>query len=169
MNLDVQVRGAKELARKLEALGKDLATPRPFYKLACVETLRWINQNFDADGKMISNGQGWAPFKPQLVYGRLARGRWVGKGKARRFDTSAKLLRDTGRLRASIRWFTSDHLGKVYTQLSYAVAHHHGAPSRGLPSRAIIPSPYHVGKLIMQKADAWVAQRIAARGLKRVA
>lgn len=167
MPLDIEVRGARELNRKLDALARDLGHPRPIFKAAVVETMRWCDRNFQQDGALAMPG-GWAPFKPQRVAGELQRGRWVGRGKSRRFDTSAKLLRDTGRLRGSIRGFSSDRGGKVFTQLPYAIVHHHGAKGHGLPSRPIIPYTYQVAPLILQKAKEWVSRVLAERRLKGV-
>ena len=53
----------------------------------------WVQKNFKGEGKAVG---GWAPFK--------AGGRWR---KGFGLDTSAKLLQDTGALRASFLPFAS--------------------------------------------------------------
>ena len=87
--------------------------------------MRWINQNFKTQGKNVG---GWAPFK----YG----GRKLPGGQ---IDKTAKLLQDTGRLRASFSPFYGRNFAGVGTDLNYAVTHEFGLPHKNLPDRRMLP------------------------------
>ena len=97
------------------------------YARAAVYLDRWAQVNIRTEGKNVG---GWVPFK----YG----GRWVdGSGdKPGYFDPAAKLLRDTGRLAASILPFSSDTNAGIMTDLPYARFHNEG---EGTPERRIMP------------------------------
>ncbi len=70
---------------------------------------RWVKKNFASEGGSVG---GWKPFQ----YG----GRVMPDGT---IDTSAKLLQDTGRLRASFLPFHSDKIAGIGTDLPYAEPH----------------------------------------------
>lgn len=86
---------------------------------------QWVQFNFKTQGKNVG---GWPPFKyPE--YGRYL----PGKG----WDPSAKLLQDTGRLRASHIPFYNKQSGGIGSDLPYAKFHHEGIGH--LPQRRTLP------------------------------
>lgn len=90
---------------------------------------RWVQKNFRTEG---GNVGGWPRF--------AAGGRSTRKG----FDTSAKLLQDTGRLRASFSPFATRDNAGVYSDLDYSKPHQEGI---GVPQRRMLP------KIVEVRAD----------------
>ncbi len=89
---------------------------------------RWVQTNFKTQGGNVGKWQKFALRKD----GR--RGRWI-KGKG--LDESAKLLQDTGRLRASFRPFASIGNAGIGSDVKYAEAHEKGEGH--LPLRRMLP------------------------------
>lgn len=129
IKVNVKVRGVRGMQRRLAVTGARLKNRIVPNKAVSVWLTRWVNQNFKTQGGKVG---GWTPFK----HG----GRWVGKGRTRRFDTSAKLLQDTGKLKASYKGFYSNRFAGVGTDVTYAKKHEFGVPSRRLPARRMLPT-----------------------------
>jgi phage gpG-like protein len=95
--------------RKLARIGREL-NKRGLLKAIGLRQLRWIDQNFQQEGRMAG---GWVPLSPNTVAGRR-----LG---------SSKILQDTGKLRMS---FNSRLEGEdtlwVGSQLDVAEWHHFG-------------------------------------------
>lgn len=83
---------------------------------------RWVQKNFKTEG---GNVGGWLPLK--------AGGRYV---KNQGFDSAAKILQDTGRLRASFSPFSTKVNAGVYSDLDYSEIHEKG---QGVPERRMLP------------------------------
>lgn len=109
---------AVSAGRKVKAVG-ELATPM---KRASIYLDRWVQQNFKTEG---GNVGGWQPF---AFGGRLIPGGGL--------DTSAKLLQDTGRLRASFTPYHSKKDAGIFSELDYSEKHHEGI---GIPQRRLLP------------------------------
>lgn len=86
--------------------------------------LRWINENFKTEGGKV--GQ-WEKFK----YG--------GRVKKGKINTSAKLLQDTGRLRASFDYKATKSNVTIGSNLKYSKYHEGGVPQHNLPIRRMLP------------------------------
>ncbi len=117
--------GSKPALKKLRQLIKTVKDTRRPNKQVSVWLLRWVNENFKSQGGKVG---GWKPFK---LGGRRLRGGGI--------DTSAKLLQDTGRLRASFNRFYSRREAGVGSSLSYSLTHERGLPHKNLPARRMIP------------------------------
>ena len=122
-SIDIKMKPtAKELKRRhdrrLKEL-KDLTTPM---RQASTYLDRWVQQNFKTEG---GKGEKWQPFK---VGGRYKNGK---------IDTSAKLLQDTGRLRASFLPFATRKNAGIGSDLPYSEAHEKGLGH--LPKRRMLP------------------------------
>lgn len=84
---------------------------------------RWVQANFRGEGDLVG---GWTPF--------ARGGRWVpGVG----LDTSARLLQDTGALRASFRAFWDSDVVGIGSDLHYSAYHEDG--TNFLPQRRMLP------------------------------
>ena len=83
---------------------------------------RWVQKNFRSEG---GNVGGWKPLK--------AGGRWV---KNQGFDSSAKTLQDTGRLRSSFKPFADKNRAGIGSALEYSINHEEGI---GVPVRRMLP------------------------------
>lgn len=117
---------AQRQKQRLEKL-KQLNVP---LTRASVHLDRWVQKNFKTEG---GNVGGWLP---------LAKGGRHIKGKG--LDSSAKLLQDTGRLRASFSPFATRDNAGIYSDLDYSEHHEEG---QGVPVRRMLP------KWIEVKAD----------------
>jgi len=111
----------KKLAEVSAKAGGKLKNMRPAMKQVSVFLDAWVQQNFRTEGGKVG---GWEPFK---AGGRYIRGT---------LDTSAKLLQDTGALRASYRAFASSNNAGIGSRLPYAETHEEGI---GVPARRMVP------------------------------
>jgi len=128
-NAPIQFRISPSLARLRAAMrgaAHEMADLRIPHRQIAVFLDRWVQQNFRTEGGEVG---GWQPF--------AIGGRWVGRGSTRRFDPAAKLLQDTGRLRASYESFYSARDAGIGSNLDYAEPQNDG--TRTLPARRMIP------------------------------
>lgn len=97
-----------------------------------------VLRNFRDQGH---EGKAWSPFK--------AGGRWHGRGKDRRLDTGAKLLMDTGALRASFVPFSDatragvgarSYVPKGTGEAPWDLAAIHEFGTSTIPARPMLPS-----------------------------
>ena len=91
---------------------------------------------------------GWEPFR----YG----GRLTNKG----VDTSAKLLQDTGRLRASFTPFHTLKTAGIFSDLDYAKNHQEGI---GTPERRLLPKNAEVKEDIRNIVKGHVARALRVK------
>lgn len=84
---------------------------------------QWVQKNFKGEGQAVG---GWAPFQ--------AGGRWR---KGFGIDATAKLLQDTGALRASFLPFASKRDAGIGSLLPYSKSHEKGEGA--LPVRRMLP------------------------------
>lgn len=128
MTVKVTIRPKVTLNRKtqlaLENLASKMKHPESANLQVSTYLMRWVNENFRTEGKLVG---GWEPFKQG---GRRLKGGFI--------DKTAKLLDDTGQLRASYLPFYNRVNAGVGSELPYAEYHQRGT-SRGLPSRSMIP------------------------------
>ena len=96
---------------------------------AAASELRDLVRKTIKDGKA-PDGQKWKPLK--------AGGRFVGRGKNRRLDTSALPLRDTGKLQRSQEISANSRRGVVRFTSGYAKYHQFGTRG-GIPARPFAP------------------------------
>ena len=128
----------EELEKELTRLRVELSEFKTFYQKGSISLLRWVNKNFDAEGKDSKVNRSWAPFK--------AGGRWIDGV----LDTSAKLLQDEGRLRVSYLPFATKDDGGIRSKLPYAKVHDEGSKTRGIPMRRVIPAESDVAKQLRE-------------------
>lgn len=91
-------------------------------KKASIYLDRWVQSNFKSEGGKVG---GWQPF---------ARG---GRVTSDGIDTSARLLQDTGRLRASFLPFATKKTAGISSDLDYAKTHEYGTGD--VPMRRMLP------------------------------
>ncbi len=117
--------GVRPAIRQLRIVARKVKNTRIPNRQISIWLMRWVNENFKSQGGKVS---GWKPFK---LGGRRLKGGGI--------DRSAKLLQDTGRLRASFSPFHSRFVAGVGSDLNYSLTHELGLPHRNLPSRRMIP------------------------------
>lgn len=143
ISIDVDKAGLRKVQENMRELRANLANmDEPMAKISIMLD-RWVQRNFKTQGGKVG---GWKPLK--------AGGRWVKRrGKGRYFDTSAKILQDTGRLRASMFPFATANKAGIGSSLSYAKNHEEGI---GVPVRRMLPE----SKDVLQKAQQLIEHHI---------
>jgi len=131
-----KLRAANKTLVRLQKQVSDLRIP---HKKISIYLDRWVQLNFKGEGKPIG---GWVPFK----------------SGGRNGDTSAKLLQDTGRLRASFLPFSSKKTAGVGSDLDYSKAHEEG--SGHVPQRRILPERAEVLKDVITIYENHIARSI---------
>jgi len=107
----------------------------------------WVQRNFNAEGGLVG---GWTPF---VRGGRRLRGGG--------FDASAKLLQDTGALRASFRPFWSARQVGIGSDIPYSRYHEFGTTRA--PARRMLPSEREIMPQLMRIYDRWTRLQTARR------
>lgn len=137
----------KGLARNAQKARKAMLDASPAMRAASVYLDKWVQKNFKSEG---GNVGGWEPF---AASGRLKQrpdGSWT-------FDRTAKLLQDTGALRASfVPFATKDNAG-IGSDLDYADDHHKGID---VPERRLLPKKHEVRKPLRDIMDAYVQHSV---------
>ena len=139
----IQIKGGKELqaalGRKQVALSH---MGNPFHK-AVILIDRWIQKNFQAEGKMAYPGQGWQPLAASTIAARLGQRRVKAaaskKGKARE-DATLKILQQNGWLRDRWKHYWNDKYAQIQSGVDYGIYHDSDQPRTKLPERKIIPT-----------------------------
>jgi phage gpG-like protein len=103
---------------------------------------QWVQRNFQTEGGDVG---GWTPF--------AAGGRYVpGIG----LDTSAKLLQDTGLLRASFQSFYDADVVGIGSDLHYSKYHEEGTST--IPQRRMLPDEKDVMESILNVYNQWFSE-----------
>ena len=122
--IDVEINGdsVEKLKKHLTKVKGDLKDLKHPLQKVTVALDRWVQKNFKGEGVNVG---GWKPF---------ARG---GRINGDKIDTSAKLLQDTGRLRASFIPFADKNKAGIGSALSYSIKHEKGIE---VPQRRMLPT-----------------------------
>lgn len=114
------------------------------YKRSAVFLDQWVQRNFQQEGKPVG---GWMPLK--------GGGRRVPGGG---IDPTAKILQDSGRLRASFESFSTRRNAGIGSGLEYAKTHNEGMGP--IPQRRILPLKREVRQDIRRIFDQHVDQSL---------
>lgn len=140
----------KEFQKRLDKARKNLGNAKPMMKKISVFLDRWVQENFKTEGGKVG---GWK----ELAAG----GRWVrGKG----LDTSAKILQDTGRGRASFTPFATRKDAGIGSDLPYMRDHDKG--ENGMEQRRILPEEDEVRDDVEDIVDSHVKLSFMDEGFK---
>lgn len=130
-NLNGRWMSVREMEKALADRREELANMSTLTAQLAVFLDRWVQLNFRGQGARVG---GWEPFSPDNS--RL------------REDPAAKLLQDTGRLRASMMPFSTSTEAGIGSALPYARPHHEG--TRRLPERRLLPLVHEVEGDVME-------------------
>jgi len=154
----------KRVMNKLAKLDKNIRQPKKMFLKISVVLDKWVQENFERDGGLAHSG-GWKPLKPVKFRGSMHSGARVKsskgkkKGRKSRLVVNARILRDTGKGRASIK---TKHWGRgaqvSTTEKTYMAAHHEG--DGNLPVRRVIPRHRDVRKQVVIAAEAHLRQAV---------
>lgn len=114
-NVSVKATNMPQVKARVKKILANLQDIEPAHKKISIMLDRWVQENFKTEG---GNVGGWAPLK--------AGGRFTGKGKNRKFDPSAKILRDTTRLSKSFLPFANKKDAGIGSDLPYSKPHEEG-------------------------------------------
>lgn len=169
--------GDREFAHvnsRLKAIADKVKNMAPFFKKISVELDRSVQLNFERDGHDYIPG-GWPALKPfryggveytnaRLKYPKisaeakatkLVEWMWSTKQQMRKplfgkVEQNAKILRDTGKGRASIIPYSNSKIAKIgTTDKTYMAAHHTGTKDGRLPARPVVPEYRHVKSRVL--------------------
>ncbi|HKJ88814.1 MAG TPA: phage virion morphogenesis protein [Gammaproteobacteria bacterium] len=140
----------EELRRRHEAAMREMRGFQAPHRQIGVFLDQWVQQNFRTEGAILEDGP-WPPF--------AGGGRVVLTSGGSFLDSSAKLLQDTGRLRASFAPFASARNAGIGSDVPYARAHHEGVGD--LPERRLLPREDEVRQPIREIFDGHVEKALA--------
>lgn len=123
---------SKKLIAKLQAYMK----PEAISKAIGLRLLRFIDQNFREEGKLI-DPSGWKPLKESTI--------------ARRRKGSSRILQDTGNLKRSFDAFgyvVGPGKVTVGTKTIYASTHQFGTAGKGIPARPMLPEGSRAASIV---------------------
>lgn len=132
--INVSTIGLKTLQRRVRSARQKLSNTKKTNAKAVILVDRWVQNNFKSEGQPVG---GWAPLK-QSTIDRRRTGKKARKG--------SKILQDTGQLKTRWKHFYNDHMGRVTSNVPYAVYHDSDEPRSKLPRRQILPDEKHISK-----------------------
>lgn len=143
--VETKIKGLEKAKKNLSEARKKLTRSKVPYRQSAVFLDRWVQENFKTEGSKVG---GWKPFKRG---GRFA--------KRKGLDTAAKLLQDSGLLRASFKpWATNRNAG-IGSKLPYSEPHNEG--TNGLPQRRMIPLRSEIAKDIRKIFSNYARKELA--------
>ncbi len=143
--ISVEVRPTlQELRRRHAERYKSLKDVKAAHTKISIFLDSWVQRNFKSEG---GNVGGWAPF--------AAGGRVLRSGV---LDTTAKVLQDTGRLRASFLPFATQRTAGIGSDIPYSKSHEEGIGN--LPVRRMLPVEREVKRDVQRVYDLHVKQSL---------
>jgi phage gpG-like protein len=149
--IQVKVTGIGEVSRTLYLLNERTRHGKPAWE-TIGQYLKARVQKDAFDGQRDFYGNAWKPLSRATLVARAYRlsrsGRRraktaAGKGRAfaRAFPSNAKILQDTGYLKASITARATNSSVRIGSNLKYAPVHQLGSQKKHIPARPFLPTP----------------------------
>ena len=129
-----KLKGMKALQDSLTKKARKLENRRKVNAQAIALTDRWIQKNFQTQGKLAHPGTGWKPLSPVTIMMRRKGPKKTGK---------VMILQDTGTMRGRWKHFWNAWVAKIQAGVDYAYKHHFGKD--GLPVRRVLPTQKQIG------------------------
>jgi len=126
--------GMKALQDSLTAKARKLENRRKVNAQAVALTDKWIQKNFQTQGRLAHPGTGWKPLSPVTLMMRRKGPKKTGK---------VMILQDTGTMRSRWKHFWDAWVAKIQAGVDYAYKHHYG--KEGLPVRRVLPTQKQIG------------------------
>lgn len=145
-----QMIGIKQLQKHMDSRIQQLENRRSVNAKAVAEVDKWIQRNFQEQGRLAHPGIGWKPLSPVTILMRRK-----GPRKTGRF----MILQDTGTMKGRWKHFWDPWVAKVQAGVDYAYRHHYG---KGVPKRRILPTQAQIGPAI-KKLYAEFCEKILKR------
>ena len=126
--------GIKQLQHHLDSRIQQLNNRRAVNAQAIAVIDRWIQKNFQSQGKLAHPGTGWKELSPMTIMLRRKGPKKTGK---------VMILQDTGTMRSRWKHFWDAWVAKIQSGVDYADKHHYGKDN--LPVRRILPNQKQIG------------------------
>ena len=136
--------GIKQLQHHLDSRIQQLNNRRAVNAQAIALTDRWIQKNFQSQGKLAHPGTGWKELSLTTIMMRRKGPKKTGK---------VMILQDTGTMRSRWKHFWDAWVAKIQAGVDYAYKHHFG--KEGLPVRKILPTQKQIGPEIKKLYAKW--------------
>lgn len=143
--LSYKIKGIKVLAKKVEGIRRSLDKRREINAKAVVLLDRWIQKNFQSQGRLAQGG-GWKPLKEATIK-RRRKGPGVG---------SPRILQDTGTMKSRWKHIWSAKLAGIQSGVNYSKYHDKGT-SR-LPKRKITPTRKQIWPEVKKLYSKWMGK-----------
>jgi len=137
--------GIKQLQHHLDSRIQQLNNRRAVNAQAIAVTDRWIQKNFQSQGKLAHPGTGWKELSPMTIMLRRKGPKKTGK---------IMILQDTGTMRSRWKHFWDPWVAKIQAGVDYAYKHHFGKDN--LPVRRILPTQKQIGPEIKKLYEKFV-------------
>lgn len=140
ITINMSVQATKIVKRIMDNAKRDLNKRRKLNARAVLIIDKWIQKNFQQEGKLVTPG-GWEKLKPSTIARRR-----TGKKKS----LGKKILQDTGQLRSRWKHYYTNKAAKIETNVPYAIYHDSDKPRKKLPRRQILPDHKHIEKDLLK-------------------
>jgi phage gpG-like protein len=141
----MEIRGIDQLERKFFNLSRKVKDRRPLNLMLGTEAFKWIQRNFQLDGKLAGDGRAWTPLKPATIAWKRKRG-------------YRQILRNTGLLRNAWDIVATNKESKVVSRATYASAHDEG--TKNIPQRKLIPTSKQFEPIAKKVTVEWMKENI---------
>lgn len=139
-SLSIDIKDIKRLQASFDKKGKSLKMARSTFGKAVVLIDRWVQKNFQTEGRLAYPGVGWKPLSESTIAARLRmkRTQRATKGKAVA-KIKLPILQVNGWLRSRWRHFYNDQYAMIQSGVDYGIYHDSDKPRKKLPERKITP------------------------------
>jgi phage gpG-like protein len=146
----IKVVGVNYAMRKNEARKKKLANNQKMLmqQLALVD--RWVQKNFQSEGKKAVGGTGWKALSPATI---LAREKGWGQYVK---SMNPRILQNKGDLRNRWEHRITNRMGVLRSKVDYGVPHDQGLGN--LPKRPILPTTEQIRPELKKHAKWFIKQ-----------
>ena len=121
----MSIKGVRALQRRMKKLKGGLSDRRKLNARVTVVIDRWIQKNFQQQGRLAYPGKGWQKLSPVTIAQR------------RKGGGGAKILQDTGQLKSRWKKQWTRKFAKIQSGVPYSEDHQEGL---GVPERRIFPT-----------------------------
>lgn len=136
----------EQVKAKFDAIQKSLDNKIDPFTGIQVYLDAWVQRNFKTEGGKVG---GWEKL--------AAGGRWKTSASGKSvFDSSAKILQDTGRLRLSFVSFVKYDSVSIGSDIPYSKKHEEG--QNGLPVRRMLPKYTEISKDVKKIFNLYIAK-----------
>jgi len=136
--------GIKQLQKHMDSRVQKLQNRKTVNAQAVAVTDRWIQKNFQTQGKLAHPGTGWKELSPVTIAMRRKGPKKTGR---------IMILQDTGTMRSRWKHYWDAWIAKIQAGVNYAYKHHLGKDN--LPVRRILPTQKQIGPQIKELYAKW--------------